>query len=54
MPENKDKQEKSFEESLRYMYRHLINQLDQKVGREKQILRKYIRALDARIRQKRE
>jgi len=37
---------------LRQTYRRLINQLDQKVGREKTILRKYTRQLDRLIRKK--
>jgi len=42
---------KAYEASLRQTYRRLINQLDQKAGREKQILRKYLIALDGKIRQ---
>lgn len=42
---------KAYEDSLRQTYRRLINQLDQKTGREKQILRKYTRALNEKIRQ---
>lgn len=43
---------KAYEASLRQTYRRLINQLDQKAGREKQILRKYVKALQERIRDK--
>ena len=42
---------KAYEDSLRQTYRRLINQLDQKTGREKQILRKYLASLDEKIRQ---
>ena len=42
---------KDYEDSLRLTYRRLINQLDQKVGREKRILQKYTRALNRKIRQ---
>ena len=37
---------KAYEDSLGQTYRRLINQLDQKVGREKRILQKYTRALE--------
>ena len=41
----------AYEDALRRTYRRLINQLDQKVGREKRILAKYIQALNRKIRQ---
>lgn len=40
-----------YADSLRRTYRHLVGQLDQKVGREKQILRKYMKALNREIRE---
>ena len=44
----------SFEErqrrSLQVLYARLRGQLDQRVGREKRILRSYLRALDRRLR----